>query len=114
MTHPFPAAINAKQPGTALRLRQMLALLEGERQALAALDLERILTSARGKLDLCDLLTETELAELDDESLGLLDSVRRVNETNRRLRNLIATNMAARFATLTGSIRLYNRAITAT
>ncbi|WP_347303450.1 hypothetical protein V5740_02160 [Croceibacterium sp. TMG7-5b_MA50] len=111
MTHPFPAAIDADQPNSALRLRQMLALLEGERQALAALDLERILTCVQGKLDLCEVLADVDVADLDDESLGLLDSVRRVNETNRRLRNLIATNMAARFATLTGSIRLYSRAV---
>lgn len=95
---------------TAGRLRQMLALLEGERQALAGLDLERILTAAQGKLDMCDLLSASDTADLDDECLGLLDSVRRVNETNRRLRNLIATNMAARFAALTGSVKLYSRA----
>ena len=95
------------------RLRQMLALLEGERQALAGLDLERILTCAQGKLDMCDLLSATDTTALDDECMGLLDSVRRVNETNRRLRNLIATNMAARFAALTGSVRLYSRAAAA-
>ncbi|KHL26683.1 hypothetical protein PK98_02705 [Croceibacterium mercuriale] len=91
----------------------MLALLEGERQALAGLDLERILTCAQGKLDMCDQLSATDAAALDDECLGLLDAVRRVNETNRRLRNLIATNMAARFAALTGSVKLYHRAIPA-
>jgi len=98
---------------TAGRLRQMLALLEGERQALAALDLDRIHSCAQGKLELCDLLDAVEPGPLDEECHGLLDSVRRVNETNRRLRNLIATNMAARLATLTGSIRLYGKGVAA-
>ena len=89
------------------RLRQMLALLEGERQALAALDLERILTCADGKLDLCTAIERCEARELDEECSGLLDAVRRLNEINRKLRNLIASNMQARFNMLTNATGLY-------
>lgn len=88
-------------------LRQMLALLEGERQALAALDLERITTCTSGKLELCERLETVERAHLDEECLGLLDAVRRLNEINRRLRNLIATNIQSRLGTLTGGNPAY-------
>jgi len=92
-------------------LRQMLALLEGERQALAALDLERILTCADGKQELCAAIERSSTGiDLDEECRGLLDGVRRLNEINRKLRNLIASNMQARFTALTGSIGIYSQA----
>jgi hypothetical protein len=91
-------------------LRQMLALLEGERQALATLDLERILTCADGKLELCAAIERCSTsAELDEECHGLLDGVRRLNEINRKLRNLIASNMQARFTALTGQAGIYSQ-----
>lgn len=82
-------------------LRQMVALLEGERQALAALDLDAIVQSTAGKLDLCAKLEAVERSQLDEECLGALDAVRRLNEINRRLRNLIASNVQNRLGTLT-------------
>lgn len=88
-------------------LRQMLALLEGERQALAALDLERILTCADGKVELCDAIERTAKGALDEECRGLLDAVQRLNEINRKIRNLIAANVEARLGSLTGRIGLY-------
>ncbi len=86
-------------------LRQMLALLEGERQALAALDLERIVTCADGKQRICDGLDRA--AELDEECRGLLDAVKRMNEINRKLRNLLAANVQARLSALTGNWTVY-------
>lgn len=83
-------------------LRQMLALLEGERQALAALDLERIVTCADGKLGLCEKLEAIAGKDLDEESVSLLDAAKRLNEINRRLRNLIATNVQSRLDMLAG------------
>ena len=83
-------------------LRQMLALLEGERQALAALDLERILTCADGKLDLCNQIELHGSGYLDEECRGLLDAVKRMNEVNRKLRNLLAANIQSRLSALTG------------
>jgi hypothetical protein len=88
-------------------LRQMLALLEGERQALAALDLERILTCADGKAELCAAIERTAKAALDEECRGLLDAVQRLNEINRKIRNLIAANVEARLGSLTGRVGLY-------
>jgi hypothetical protein len=91
-------------------LRQMLALLEGERQALAALDLERILTCADGKLELCDRIEQRAQGHLDEETRGLLDAVKRLNEVNRKMRNLIAANVEARLGALTGKVGLYGNA----
>lgn len=88
-------------------LRQMLALLEGERQALAALDLERIITCAEGKIGICERLESIAGSDLDEESIGLLDAAKRLNEINRRLRNLIATNVQSRIEMLGGSHGLY-------
>ncbi|MCB2088038.1 MAG: hypothetical protein KDD98_04325 [Sphingomonadaceae bacterium] len=87
----------------------MLALLEGERQALASLDLERILSCADGKENLCNVLAEEQAGELDEECRALLDAVKRMNETNRKLRNLISANIQARLGALTGTAWLYGR-----
>lgn len=91
-------------------LRQMLALLEGERQALVALDLERIITCADGKLELCDRIDQRAQGHLDEETRGLLDAVKRLNEINRKMRNLIAANVEARLGALTGRVGLYGSA----
>lgn len=88
---------------TLATLQQMLALLQGERQALAALDLERITNCTENKLDLCARLEAVEQDSLDEECLGVLDAVRRLNEINRRLRNLIASNVQNRLGALSGS-----------
>jgi len=90
-------------------LRQMLALLEGERQALAALDLERIVNCADGKQTICNGL-DGRGAEIDEECRGLLDAVKRMNEVNRKLRNLLAANVQARLSALTGNWTVYETA----
>lgn len=84
-------------------LRQMLALLEGERQALAALDIDRIVTCTSGKTDLCERLEALAGPHLDEECVGLLEAAKRLNEVNRRLRNLIATNVQSRLEMLGGA-----------
>ena len=68
-------------------------------------------------LSLQDVATRTRIAQrqleavergdLDEECLGLLDAVKRLNEINRRLRNLIATNVQNRLSALTGSGQAY-------
>lgn len=88
-------------------LRQMLAILESERQALAGLDLERIITCTDGKQRLCSELEKVAAIELDEECEGLLNAVRRLNDVNRKLRNMIADNVQARLGALTGSSWLY-------
>ncbi|MEP7222788.1 MAG: flagellar protein FlgN [Novosphingobium sp.] len=88
-------------------LRQMVAVLQDERQALAGLDLDGIMGAAVGKNALCGTLENTDPALVDEECKGLLDAARRLNEVNRQVRNLIAANVSARLDMLTGSASLY-------
>ena len=92
-------------------LRQMIAVLQAERQALATLDLDAIMGCAHDKVALCGTLDESAAVAgnlaLDEDCRGLLDAARRLNEVNRQVRNLIAANGAARLDALTGSPALY-------
>jgi len=97
----------AKQE-TLATLQQMLALLQGERQALAALDLDRVVTCTSSKMDLCAKLESVEPSTLDEECLGVLDAIRRLNQINRRLRNLIANNVQNRLGSLGGGTQPYS------
>jgi hypothetical protein len=91
-------------------LRQMVAVLQDERQALAALDLDEIMGSAVNKSGLCDILAGTAPEAVDEECRGLLDAARRLNEVNRQVRNLIAANVAQRLDAIVGSPALYRAA----
>lgn len=92
-------------------LRQMIAVLQAERQALAGLDLDAIIGASQDKIALCGTLDHggpfADGFGLDEECRGLLDAARRLNEVNRQVRNLIAANVAARLDALTGSPALY-------
>ncbi|TDW65088.1 hypothetical protein EDF57_103265 [Novosphingobium sp. PhB55] len=92
-------------------LRQMLAVLEAERQALAGLDLDAIVGTTRDKDRLCAALDVAgqidPLGDLDEECRGMLETARRLNEVNRQVRNIIAANVARRLNTLTGAPQLY-------
>lgn len=88
-------------------LRQMLAVLQQERHALAGLDLDMIVGCASNKAGLCDTLAGVDHGAVDEECRGLLDAARRLNEANRRVRNLIAANVSARLDSLTGNVPLY-------
>lgn len=92
-------------------LRQMIAVLQAERQALAGLDLDAIIGAAQDKIALCGTIDAhgpfSDGFALDEECRGLLDAARRLNEVNRQVRNLIAANVAARLDALTGSPALY-------
>ena len=76
-------------------LRQMVAVLQAERQALAGLDLDGILGAAMDKRDLCGRLDQAAVAEVDEECRGLLDAAKRLNEVNRQVRNLIAAMLGS-------------------
>jgi hypothetical protein len=95
-------------------LRQMLAVLEDERQALAGLDLDAIVGSTQGKDRLCGTIDSLGGAlvpgELDEECRSMLESARRLNEVNRQVRNIIAANVSRRLNALTGSPQLYRAA----
>ncbi|WP_323982167.1 flagellar protein FlgN [Novosphingobium aureum] len=98
-------------------LRQMLAVLESERQALAGLDLDGIVGATRDKERLCGTLGAAAPGvgggmagafDLDEECRTMLDTARRLNEVNRQVRNLLAANVSRRLDALTGSPRLYH------
>lgn len=88
-------------------LRQVLAVLEAERQAIAGLDLDAITIAAQDKSRLCERIDSMEVAELDEESAAMLMAARNANETNRQMRNLVAANIAQRLDMLTGSPKIY-------
>lgn len=85
-------------------LRQLLAGLERERQALAALDIDEITGCAAGKRALCETLAGVAPDALDAEARTMLEAARRLNEVNRQIRNLVAANVAARLETLGQSL----------
>jgi hypothetical protein len=87
--------------------RQMVAVLQAERQALAEMDLAGILGCANDKSARCGRVADVDAAAVDAECLGLLDAARRLNEVNRQVRNLIAANVSSRLDALTGSPALY-------
>ncbi len=100
-----PAAPAPASP-LAAGLRQMIAVLERERQALAALDADGLIGAAHEKETLCDALAEIGPAQLDGETRTLAETARQLNEVNRRVRNLLAANVAARIEALGGPRRL--------
>lgn len=97
-------------PALAANLRQMIAVLERERQALAALDADELIGSAHQKEALCDTLAAIGPGALDGETRALAETARHLNEVNRRVRNLLAANIAARIEALGGSRRMARRA----
>ena len=112
MSNPSPAPMVSSAPVTntaTLResLRQMLAVLEAERQALAGLDVDGVMGTANDKGRLCGALESAAGIILDDECRAMIEAARRLNEVNRQVRNLVAANVAQRLGTLTGSPQLY-------
>lgn len=91
-------------------LRQMLAVLESERQALAGLDLDAIVGATQDKDRLCGTLGDVGATELDDECRSMIDTARRLNEVNRQVRNIIAANVTTRLNAIVGSPQVYNAA----
>ncbi len=93
----------------AVNLRQMIAVLERERQALAALDADGLIGAAQDKEALCDALATIGPQALDGETRTLAETARQLNEVNRRVRNLLAANVAARIEALGGGSRALGR-----
>jgi len=81
-------------------LRQMIAVLEDERQALASLDADALICASRAKDEQCRLLETVEPGLLDSETRPLAQTARQLNEVNRQVRNLLAANVAARLEAL--------------
>lgn len=101
--HPAPAPSITP---LAINLRQMIAVLERERQALAALDADSLIGAAQEKESLCDALAEIGPQGLDGEARSLAETARQLNEVNRRVRNLLAANVSARIEALGGQRRM--------
>lgn len=89
-------------------LRQMIAVLERERQALATLDADGLFEAAREKDQLCEALKPLTSAILDQETRPLVETARELNDVNRRVRNLLAANVASRLEALGGPRAAYN------
>ena len=89
-------------------LRQMIAVLNNERQALAALDIDAVMACSIDKQGLCLGLEQLGGDGLDEESISLLESARQINEVNRQIRNLAAANIAARIDAIRGTPALYS------
>ncbi len=89
-------------------LRQMIAVLEAERQALATLDADELVEVSRKKQLLCDELEPVGADELDELTRELVTTASALNEVNRRVRNLLAANVAARLEVLGGSRAAYS------
>ena len=100
-----PAAVGSVGP-LADNLRQMIAVLQRERQALAALDADDLIGAARDKEALCDAMADMGEQVLDSEARTLAETARQLNEVNRRVRNLLAANVAARIEALGGPRRM--------
>jgi hypothetical protein len=96
---------SAPVPSLAGNLRQMIAVLERERQALAALDADGLIGAAQDKETLCDAMAAIGPQMLDGETRSLAETARQLNEVNRRVRNLLAANVAARIEALGGPRR---------
>lgn len=93
---------------TAHHLRQMIAALEAERQALAALDIEALVAATRTKQDLCTRLEPVSGLPDESECRALAESARAMNEMNRRVRNLLAAQVASRIDALSERNQTYS------
>jgi alkylhydroperoxidase/carboxymuconolactone decarboxylase family protein YurZ len=88
-------------------LRQMIAVLGRERQALASLDADELFCSTREKQSICEALEPFGPEALDPQTRELANTARQLNEVNRRVRNLLAANVAARLEAYGASRRSY-------
>ena len=92
------------------KLRQMIAVLEQERQALATLDPDALTETTRAKLDLCQSLSPFGDDALDPLTRDLARTAQQLNDVNRRVRNLLAANVATRLEALGSTQHTYRAA----
>ena len=91
-------------------LRQMIAVLEQERHALATLDADELFEASHRKEALCDTLRPFGEDALDPQSRDLAKTAQALNDVNRRVRNLLAANVAARLEALGSTQHTYSSA----
>lgn len=93
-------------------LRQMIAVLQEERQALATLEADALNAVTREKDDLCGRLARIDAGVIDAEARALVETAKSLNDVNRRVRNLLAANVSGRLDAL-GADRAGRHAYTA-
>lgn len=81
-------------------LRQMIAVLEAERQALATLEADALFAVTHAKDDLCGRLASFGETSFDADAHALAQTAKSLNEVNRRVRNLLAANVSGRLDAL--------------
>ncbi len=89
-------------------LRQMIAVLERERQALATLNADELFEASDRKQALCNTLRPFGADALDLQSRELAKTAQALNDINRRVRNLLAANVSARLEALGSSQHTYS------
>ena len=89
-------------------LRQMIAVLQAERQALATLKADSLLDVTQAKEGLCTQLAQFDAHSLDEETRALTHTAKSLNDVNRRVRNLLAANVTSRLETLGGAKHSYS------
>lgn len=89
-------------------LRQMIAVLERERQALASLDADELYEATHTKQSLCDALSPFGADALDPQARDLARTAQRLNDVNRRVRNLLAANVTTRLEALGATQHTYS------
>ena len=94
-------------PDMTQTVRQMLAVLQDERRALAGLDLAGVVDCAMRKGHLCEVLADADTGTIEAPLRDLLTSAARLNDGNARLCNLIAGKVSTRLTALTGRSSLY-------
>lgn len=92
----------------ASHLRHMLAVLDAERQALAGLDLDALLAATLAKQEICASLEAMVESAASGECRTMLETAKRQNEVNRRVRNLLSANLATRLDNLRHRPGLYH------
>jgi len=91
-------------------LRQMIAVLEQERQALATLDADELFEASHRKEALCETLRPFGEDALDPQSRELAKTAQALNDVNRRVRNLLAANVSARLEAFGSAQHTYSSA----
>lgn len=108
MTEQIASVSNAGQPDLHGNLRQMIAVLQAERQALATLEADALNTVTQDKGSLCDRLAQFGGAHIDAEARALVETAKSLNDVNRRVRNLLAANVAGRLEALSVERHAYS------
>lgn len=88
------------QPDLHGNLRQMIAVLQDERQALATLEADALNTVTHKKDNLCEALAHLNPSDIDAEARALVETAKSLNDVNRRVRNLLAANVTGRLNAL--------------